>query len=242
MARDALRAVQTPQAFRYETLLAAHSRAQAAGMHDFIDDAAVVEWAGIPVTVFEGQSDNMKLTTADDFARAETMLATKLADVRTATGFDVHAFGPGDHVMLGGLRIAHTQALTGHSDADVVLHALTDAILGALADGDIGQHFPPTDVRWRGAASDQFLAFAAERVRARGGRLCLLDVTVLCEAPRIGPHRDAMRARIAAIAGIAPGRIAVKATTTEQLGFLGRGEGIAALATATIRLPEDRDD
>jgi 2-C-methyl-D-erythritol 4-phosphate cytidylyltransferase/2-C-methyl-D-erythritol 2,4-cyclodiphosphate synthase len=166
----------------------------------------------------------------------------QLSDVRTGTGFDVHAFGQGDHVMLGGVRIAHDRAAIGHSDADVVLHALTDAILGALADGDIGQHFPPTDQRWRGASSDQFLAFAVEKVRAKGGRISLLDVAVLCEAPRIGPHRDAIRESIARIAGISISRVAVKATTTERLGFTGRGEGIAALATATVRLPESADD
>jgi 2-C-methyl-D-erythritol 4-phosphate cytidylyltransferase/2-C-methyl-D-erythritol 2,4-cyclodiphosphate synthase len=157
--------------------------------------------------------------------------------VRIGTGYDVHAFGPGDHVMLGGIRIPHTQALSGHSDADVALHALVDAILGALADGDIGAHFPPGDAQWRGASSDRFLSFAAERVRARGGRIAHLDVSFICEAPRIGPYRDAMRARIADIAGVAIDRVAVKATTNEKLGFIGRGEGIAALATATLRLP-----
>jgi 2-C-methyl-D-erythritol 4-phosphate cytidylyltransferase/2-C-methyl-D-erythritol 2,4-cyclodiphosphate synthase len=160
-----------------------------------------------------------------------------LSDVRTGTGIDVHAFGSGDHVVLGGVRIAHSRALTGHSDADVVLHALTDAILGALADGDIGAHFPPSDPQWRGAASDRFLKFAVERVAARGGRIAHLDVTIVCEAPKIGPHRDAMRARIAEIAGMAIERVAVKATTSEQLGFTGRGEGIACTATATVRLP-----
>jgi 2-C-methyl-D-erythritol 4-phosphate cytidylyltransferase/2-C-methyl-D-erythritol 2,4-cyclodiphosphate synthase len=160
-----------------------------------------------------------------------------LGDVRTGSGLDVHAFGPGDHVMLGGVRIAHTQALTGHSDADVALHALTDAILGALADADIGAHFPPSDPQWRGASSDRFLAFAVERVRARKGRIAHLDLTIVCEAPRIGPHRDAMRTNIARLAGISAERVGVKATTSEKLGFTGRGEGIAAYATATIRLP-----
>jgi 2-C-methyl-D-erythritol 4-phosphate cytidylyltransferase/2-C-methyl-D-erythritol 2,4-cyclodiphosphate synthase len=160
-----------------------------------------------------------------------------LGDVRTGSGLDVHAFGPGDHVMLGGVRIAHTRALTGHSDADVALHALTDAILGALADGDIGAHFPPSDPQWRGASSDRFLAFAVERVRARKGRIAHLDLTIVCEAPRIGTHRDAMRANIARLAGIGAERVGVKATTSEKLGFTGRGEGIAAYATATIRLP-----
>src|SRR6202035_4951516 len=160
-----------------------------------------------------------------------------LTDVRTGFGYDVHAFGPGDHVTLGGVRIAHMQGLSGHSDADVVLHALVDAILGALADGDIGQHFPPSDPQWKGAASEKFLAFACERVRARSGVIAHLDVTVVCEAPRIGPHRDAMRARIAAIAGIPIGRVAIKATTSDKMGFTGRSEGLVAMATATVRLP-----
>jgi 2-C-methyl-D-erythritol 4-phosphate cytidylyltransferase/2-C-methyl-D-erythritol 2,4-cyclodiphosphate synthase len=157
--------------------------------------------------------------------------------VRIGNGIDVHAFGPGDHVIIGGVRIPHAQALTGHSDADVGLHALTDAILGALADGDIGAHFPPSDPQWRGASSDRFLKFAVERVTARGGRIAHLDLTIVCEAPKIGPHRDALRAAIARIAGLDIGRVAVKATTSERLGFTGRGEGIAAYATATIRLP-----
>jgi 2-C-methyl-D-erythritol 4-phosphate cytidylyltransferase/2-C-methyl-D-erythritol 2,4-cyclodiphosphate synthase len=160
-----------------------------------------------------------------------------LGDVRTGTGIDVHAFGPGDHVIIGGIRIPHPQALTGHSDADVGLHALVDAILGALADGDIGKHFPPTDPRWKGAASDQFLKFAVERVAKRGGKIAHLDLTVICEAPKIGPHRDAIRQRIAEIADLSIERVAVKATTSEQLGFTGRKEGIAAIATATVRLP-----
>jgi 2-C-methyl-D-erythritol 4-phosphate cytidylyltransferase/2-C-methyl-D-erythritol 2,4-cyclodiphosphate synthase len=158
-------------------------------------------------------------------------------DVRTGNGFDVHAFADGDHIMLGGVRIAHTRGVTGHSDADVALHALVDAILGALADGDIGQHFPPSDPQWKGAASEKFLAFACERVRARSGVIAHLDVTIVCEAPRIGPHRDAMRGRIAAIAGIGIDRVGVKATTSEKLGFTGRGDGIVAMATATVRLP-----
>jgi 2-C-methyl-D-erythritol 4-phosphate cytidylyltransferase / 2-C-methyl-D-erythritol 2,4-cyclodiphosphate synthase len=239
--RDQLRTVQTPQAFRYAPLLDAHRQAAAKGIADFPDDAALAEWAGMAVSVFEGEQGNVKLTTAEDLRRAE-MGAAALSDVRTATGFDVHSFTDGDHVWLGGMRIAHNRALSGHSDADVVLHALTDAVLGAIADGDIGQHFPPSDPQWRGASSDRFLAFAAERVRARGGVITLLDATILCEAPRIGPHRDAMRARIAEIAGISASRVAVKATTTEQLGFLGRREGIAAMATATVRLPGGADD
>jgi 2-C-methyl-D-erythritol 4-phosphate cytidylyltransferase/2-C-methyl-D-erythritol 2,4-cyclodiphosphate synthase len=235
--RAQLRLVQTPQAFAFATLLEAHQRARAAGREDFTDDAALAEWAGIKVATFEGETANVKLTTADDFVRAAAAELASLTDVRTGFGYDVHAFGPGDHVTLGGLRIAHSQGLSGHSDADVVLHALVDAILGALADGDIGVHFPPSDPQWRGASSDRFLAFAIERLRARKGRIAHLDVNVVSEAPRIGPHRDAMRARIAGIAGIDVTRVAVKATTSEKLGFIGRSEGMAAFATATVRLP-----
>jgi 2-C-methyl-D-erythritol 4-phosphate cytidylyltransferase/2-C-methyl-D-erythritol 2,4-cyclodiphosphate synthase len=235
--RAQLRLVQTPQAFAFATLLEAHQRARAAGREDFTDDAALAEWAGIKVSTFEGEAANVKLTTADDFVRAGVAELATLTDVRTGFGYDVHAFGAGDHVTLGGVRIAHMQGLSGHSDADVVLHALVDAILGALADGDIGVHFPPSDPQWRGASSDRFLAFAVERVRARKGRIAHLDVNVVCEAPRIGPHRDAMRMRIAEIAGIDPTRVAVKATTSERLGFIGRSEGMAAFATATVRLP-----
>jgi 2-C-methyl-D-erythritol 4-phosphate cytidylyltransferase/2-C-methyl-D-erythritol 2,4-cyclodiphosphate synthase len=235
--RSQLRAVQTPQAFAFALLFAAHRKAQAAGRDDFTDDAALAEWAGHQVAVFEGEAANVKLTTSDDFQRAEALRLTALADVRIGSGFDVHAFGDGNHVMLGGVRIGHDRGLSGHSDADVVLHAVVDAILGALADGDIGAHFPPSDPQWRGASSDRFLAFAVERVRARGGMIAHLDITVVCEAPRIGPHRDAIRECVAAIAGIEPSRVAVKATTSEKMGFTGRGEGIVAMATATVRLP-----
>jgi 2-C-methyl-D-erythritol 4-phosphate cytidylyltransferase/2-C-methyl-D-erythritol 2,4-cyclodiphosphate synthase len=235
--RGRLRMVQTPQAFGYDLIVEAHRRAVAAGRDDFTDDAALAEWAGHRVHVFEGESANVKLTTNDDFSRAEMIRAAALGDIRTGNGFDVHAFADGDHVMLGGIRIPHSRGVTGHSDADVALHALVDAILGALAEGDIGQHFPPSDPQWKGASSDRFLAFACERVRARGGMIAHLDVTVVCEAPRVSPHRDAMRARIAAITGIADARVAIKATTSERLGFTGRGEGIVAMATATVRLP-----
>jgi 2-C-methyl-D-erythritol 4-phosphate cytidylyltransferase/2-C-methyl-D-erythritol 2,4-cyclodiphosphate synthase len=235
--RNHLRMVQTPQAFGFDLIMAAHRRAVAAGRDDFSDDAALAEWAGHRVSVFEGEAGNVKLTTNDDFARAENLRHAALADVRTGNGFDVHAFADGDHVMLGGVRIPHPRGVTGHSDADVALHALVDAILGALAEGDIGQHFPPSDPQWKGASSDRFLDFACERVRERGGIIANLDVTVVCEAPRVSPHRDAMRERIAAIAGISASRVAVKATTSEKLGFTGRGEGIVAMATATVRLP-----
>jgi 2-C-methyl-D-erythritol 4-phosphate cytidylyltransferase / 2-C-methyl-D-erythritol 2,4-cyclodiphosphate synthase len=235
--RSLLRMVQTPQAFGFALIMAAHRRAAAEGLEDFTDDAALAEWAGHRVSVFEGEAGNIKLTTNDDFVRAEMVRQATLADVRTGNGFDVHAFADGDHVMLGGVRIPYARGVTGHSDADVVLHALVDAILGALADGDIGQHFPPSDPQWKGASSDRFLKFACERVRARGGVIANLDVTVVCEAPRVSPHRDAMRERIAAIAGISAGRVAVKATTSEKMGFTGRSEGLVAMATATVRLP-----
>jgi len=237
--RSRLRAIQTPQAFAFKPLLAAHRRAALEGRDDFTDDAALAEWAGMKVSVFEGEPGNIKITNAEDFMRAEAMQAAQLSDVRTGTGIDVHAFGPGDHVIIGGLRIPHTQALTGHSDADVGLHALVDAILGALADGDIGSHFPPSDPQWKGAASDRFFTFAVDRVKARGGMIAHLDLTIVCELPKIGPHRDALRANIARLAGIDVTRVAVKATTSEKLGFTGRGEGIAAYATATVRLPWD---
>jgi 2-C-methyl-D-erythritol 4-phosphate cytidylyltransferase/2-C-methyl-D-erythritol 2,4-cyclodiphosphate synthase len=235
--RRHLRLVQTPQAFAFAPLLDAHRRAKAAGRDDFTDDAQLAEWSGLEVATFEGEAGNVKLTTNDDFVRAEAAKLAALSDVRTGFGFDVHAFGDGDHVMLGGVRISHGRGLSGHSDADVVLHALVDALLGALADGDIGVHFPPTDPQWRGASSDQFLAYAVERVRSRGGRIAHLDVTVVCEAPRIGPHRDAIRARIAEIAALPIERVGVKATTSEKMGFTGRGEGMAAFANATVRLP-----
>jgi 2-C-methyl-D-erythritol 4-phosphate cytidylyltransferase / 2-C-methyl-D-erythritol 2,4-cyclodiphosphate synthase len=235
--RSTLRIVQTPQAFAFNLILEAHRRAAAARRESFTDDAALAEWAGQRVSVFAGEAANLKVTTADDFARAEMTRLAALSDVRTGNGFDVHAFAEGDHVMLAGIRIPHPRGVTGHSDADVALHALVDAILGALAEGDIGAHFPPNDPQWKGAASDRFLAFACERVRKRGGLIAHLDVTIVCEAPRISPHRDAMRARIADIANVAIDRVAVKATTSEKLGFTGRGEGISAMATATIRLP-----
>jgi len=235
--RGQMRTVQTPQAFNYKLLLDAHRRAAAAGRDDFPDDAALVEWAGLNVTIFQGEAANMKMTTPEDFSRVDRD-AQSLTDVRTGIGYDIHSFEDGgDHVWLGGIKIPHTRKLSGHSDADVILHALVDAILGALGDGDIGVHFPPSDEKWRGASSDRFLAFAVERVKARGGMVAHLDAAVVCEAPKVNPHREAMRKRIAEIAGISVDRVGVKATTNEKLGALGREEGIAAMATATIRLP-----
>ncbi|RFB80256.1 bifunctional 2-C-methyl-D-erythritol 4-phosphate cytidylyltransferase/2-C-methyl-D-erythritol 2,4-cyclodiphosphate synthase [Methylovirgula sp. 4M-Z18] len=235
--RAMLRAIQTPQAFRFDLILAAHRQAAQADLRAFTDDAALMEWAGHRVHVFPGDPSNMKLTTEEDFAAAETRLLLTCPDIRIGQGYDVHAFVPGDHVWLGGVKIPHDQALSGHSDADVLLHALTDAILGALGDGDIGQHFPPSDPQWKGAASHLFLRDAVRRVKARGGIIAHLDGTLVCEAPKVGPHREAMRTAIAEIAGISRDRVGVKATTSEKLGFTGRREGIAALATATIRLP-----
>jgi 2-C-methyl-D-erythritol 4-phosphate cytidylyltransferase/2-C-methyl-D-erythritol 2,4-cyclodiphosphate synthase len=235
--RARLRIAQTPQVFRYEAILDAHRRAARDKRNDFTDDAALAEWAGLTVATFEGDVANMKLTTPEDFVREEARLASRLGDIRTGTGYDVHAFGAGDHVMICGLRVPHTKGFRAHSDGDVGLHALVDAILGALADGDIGSHFPPSDMKWKGASSDRFLKYAVERVTARGGRIANLEVTLICERPKIGPLRDQMRARIAEIAGVNISRVAVKATTSERLGFTGREEGIAATASATIRLP-----
>ena len=235
--RARLRIAQTPQVFRFEAILDAHRRAARDKRTDFTDDAALAEWAGLTVATFEGDVANMKLTTPKDFVREEARLASLLGDIRTGTGYDVHAFGAGDHVMICGIHVPHTKGFLAHSDGDVGLHALVDAILGALADGDIGSHFPPSDMKWKGASSDQFLKYAVERVTARGGRIANLEVTLICERPKIGPLRDQMRARIAGISGVNISRVAVKATTSEKLGFTGREEGIAATASATIRLP-----
>jgi 2-C-methyl-D-erythritol 4-phosphate cytidylyltransferase/2-C-methyl-D-erythritol 2,4-cyclodiphosphate synthase len=236
--RAGLWRAQTPQGFRYADIVEAHARAAAAGNADLTDDAAVAELAGLAVVLVPGNESNRKLTTAEDLAMAEKAFAAPPAamDVRTGQGFDVHRFTDGDHVWLCGVRIPHTHALEGHSDADVALHALTDALLGAIGAGDIGQHFPDTDQRWKGAPSHLFLAEAARLVRAQGGRIGNVDLTILCEAPKIAPHRDAMRRRIAEILGLDLSRVSVKATTTEKLGFTGRREGIAALATATVIL------
>ncbi|MGA3303259.1 MAG: bifunctional 2-C-methyl-D-erythritol 4-phosphate cytidylyltransferase/2-C-methyl-D-erythritol 2,4-cyclodiphosphate synthase [Methylovirgula sp.] len=235
--RTSLRTVQTPQAFRFALILDAHRRAAKDGVTGLTDDAAIAEWAGHKVHVFEGEPENMKITSADDIALAESKMLGTLQDIRMGQGFDVHAFGPGDHVWLGGVKIPHDQALLGHSDADVLSHAITDAILGAIADGDIGSHFPPSDPQWRGAASSIFLAAAAKHVRERGGMIAHIDATLICERPKIGPHRDAIRASLAKIVGMPIERIAIKATTSEHLGFTGRDEGMAAMAVVTVRLP-----
>lgn len=229
--REGLWRAQTPQGFRYADILEAHRKLASQSL---TDDAAVAEAAGLPVALAQGNEDNFKLTTEDDFARAERMLGT--GDIRVGSGFDVHRFDEGNTVMLCGIEIKYDKALAGHSDADVGLHAITDALLGAIGEGDIGSHFPPSEAQWRGADSSLFLRHAAELVGQRGGEIRHLDVTLICEEPKIGPHRDAMRARVAAVAGIGIDRVSVKATTTEGLGFTGRGEGIAAQATATVRL------
>lgn len=237
--RQNLWRAQTPQGFRFSKILEAHNAAFEAGRTDFTDDAAIAEWAGLRVAIVEGSARNLKLTTEEDFALAEQLIAppTGMGEYRTGTGFDVHRFCEGDHVWLCGVRIDHDRGLEGHSDADVGLHALTDALFGAIADGDIGQHFPPSDQRWAGTASHVFLREAARRVAERGGQVMNVDVTLLCEAPKISPHREAMRTTIADILGIGIDRVSVKATTTEGLGFTGRREGIAALASATVLLP-----
>ena len=240
--REGLQSAETPQGFRFGAILDAHRKAAAEGQ-DCTDDAAVAELAGIPVRVVAGDAANIKLTTSEDIAMADRRELAEAAlacgDIRVGTGYDVHAFGPGSEVMLGGVAVPHTRGVVGHSDADVVLHALTDAVLGAIAEGDIGSHFPPSDPQWKGASSDRFLAFAVERVRARGGRIGNVDIAVVAEGPRISRHRDAMRVRIAEICGITADRVGVKATTNESLGFIGRGEGLAAHAVATVRLPVD---
>lgn len=232
--RSALWRAQTPQGFRFEAILAAH---RAAIGRALTDDAAVAEAAGLAPLVVEGSEDNLKVTTPQDLAAAERLVAARQGDIRVGQGFDVHPFAPGDHLWICGVKIPHGSGLAGHSDADVALHALTDAILGAIGAGDIGMHFPPSDPRWRGAASDQFLRHAADLVRVQGGAVAAVDVTIICERPKIGPHRTAMIERIAGILGVVPSRVSVKATTTEKLGFTGRAEGIAAQAVATVRLP-----
>jgi 2-C-methyl-D-erythritol 4-phosphate cytidylyltransferase/2-C-methyl-D-erythritol 2,4-cyclodiphosphate synthase len=232
VAREGLWRAQTPQGFEFSVILDAHRRIDS---RTLTDDAAVAEAAGIPVMLVAGSEDNFKITREEDFQRAETLLAGQ-GDIRVGTGFDAHCFAEGNGLTICGIWINHDKSVTGHSDADVALHALTDAVLGAIGAADIGSHFPPSDPRWRDAESAVFLRHAVSLVAARGGAIRHLDVTLICEAPKIGPHRDAMKARIAEIAGIGVDRVSVKATTTEGLGFTGRGEGIAAQAAATVRL------
>lgn len=241
--RDGLWRAQTPQAFPFDELLAAHRAEAVAGGAPALDDAGVFRRAGHAVRLVGGPSENIKITRAEDMARgerhlkAEAAMAAGHADIRVGHGFDVHRFVPGDHVWLCGVRIPHSAALSGHSDADVGLHALADALYGAIGDGDIGQHFPPSDPQWRGAESHVFLTHAGGRVAERGGRIGNVDVTLLCERPKIGPHAAAMRARIGDILGLPPERVSIKATTMERMGFVGREEGMGAIATATVLLP-----
>ena len=241
VARAGLMAVQTPQGFRYDLIRAAHRRAAEEQIADMTDDSSIAEWAGLAVAVVAGDPENRKLTTAADLSEAEWRSAAKAAlataDVRIGHGFDVHGFEPGDFVTLCGVRIAHERRLSGHSDADAPLHALTDAILGAIGEGDIGVHFPPSDPQWRGADSAVFLRHALTLLLARGGRLANVDITIIAEAPKIAPHVPAMRNRLSEILGIKGDRIGIKATTSENLGFTGRREGLVAMAVATVRLP-----
>jgi 2-C-methyl-D-erythritol 4-phosphate cytidylyltransferase/2-C-methyl-D-erythritol 2,4-cyclodiphosphate synthase len=230
--RSGLFAAQTPQGFHFEAILAAH-RAHGG---EAADDVEVARAAGLPVEIVSGDARNLKITLPDDFGRARALMGETM-DIRTGTGFDVHAFGPGNHVTLCGVAIPHGHGLLGHSDADVGMHALTDAIYGALADGDIGRHFPPSDPQWKGASSDIFLSHAAARARERGFAISNCDVTLICEHPKIGPHAPEMMGKLASILGIETGRVSVKATTSERLGFTGREEGIAAMASVTLVAP-----
>ncbi|MFC3169318.1 bifunctional 2-C-methyl-D-erythritol 4-phosphate cytidylyltransferase/2-C-methyl-D-erythritol 2,4-cyclodiphosphate synthase [Paracoccus fontiphilus] len=227
--RDGLFRAQTPQGFALDQISKAHR------LHpdDAADDVELALKAGVPVAITPGSEDNLKITFPADFARAERILGTAM-DIRLGNGYDVHAFGPGDYVWLCGVQVAHDAGLVGHSDADVGMHALTDAIYGALAEGDIGRHFPPSDPQWKGADSAIFLRHAADLARQRGFIFGNADVTLICEAPKIGPHAAAMQARLAAIMGVDASRVSVKATTSERLGFTGRREGIAAIATAAL--------
>lgn len=235
--RNLLFNAQTPQAFPFSLILNAHEAAARNVTKKFTDDASIAEWAGMAVRLVEGSPDNVKITYARDIEMANAKLSGGLPDVRTGNGYDVHALEPGDAVILCGVRIPHDRKLSGHSDADVALHALTDALLATCGAGDIGVHFPPSEARWKGAASSIFVEHAAKMIAERSGRITNVDITLICEAPRVGPHRAAMTAAIQSMLGIAPDRISIKATTNEGLGFVGRQEGIAAIATATVVYP-----
>ncbi len=234
--RNGLYAVQTPQIFPFGALLLAHSAAETSKRDDFTDDCSLMQWHGHKISIVSGSKDNFKITVSEDFVRAETMFYTQtlIPDVRVGQGYDIHSHGPGDHVTLCGVKIPHSRGLDGHSDADVGLHALTDALLATIGAGDIGTHFPPSDPQWRGAASRIFLEHAAKLVRAAGGIITLADVTLICEEPKIGPHRAAMTAIMSESLQIDPSRVSVKATTNERIGAIGRKEGICALANATV--------
>lgn len=232
---------QTPQAFDFKFIFEVHKKAVLENITSFTDDCGLAEWAGQNIIMIDGGSGNFKITNPEDFELAECILKGRsimLNDVRVGTGYDVHAFEPGDSVILGGVSIPHNRKLKGHSDADVALHAITDAVLGALADGDIGTHFPPSDPQWEGVSSDRFLIDAVRRVHDKDGKIRHIDLTIVCEEPKIAIHRPAMKKSIATICNLEEDRISVKATTSERLGFTGRREGIAALATVTLGLPE----
>ncbi|MEK0081528.1 bifunctional 2-C-methyl-D-erythritol 4-phosphate cytidylyltransferase/2-C-methyl-D-erythritol 2,4-cyclodiphosphate synthase [Benzoatithermus flavus] len=234
-ARDGLARAQTPQGFRFPLILAAHRAAEDRG---YTDDTAIAAAAGLEVATVAGESRNMKLTLPEDLGLAEALLRSPALRWRTGLGFDVHAFAEGRPLILCGVRIPHDRGLAGHSDADVAFHAVTDAILGTLGAGDIGTHFPPGDPRWRDADSARFLRHAVELLAARGGRIENVDLVIVCERPKIGPHREAMTARLAEVLGVGPDQVGIKATTSEKLGFTGRGEGIAAQAVVSVALPE----
>lgn len=245
--REGIFQAQTPQGFAFDPLYEAHEQAMADGRHDYSDDAVVFEAYVGPVALSAGDRNNWKITEPQDFELARQMLQSQeskimIPDVRVGHGYDVHAFEAGTEITLCGIKIPHDQSLKGHSDADVGLHALTDAVLGALADGDIGSHFPPSDPKWKAAASDQFLKHAISLATKRGALITHLDVTLVCETPKIGPHRDDMRQRIADISDVSLDRVSVKATTSEQLGFTGRKEGISAMATATLVFTTEQTD
>jgi len=238
--RAGLFAAQTPQSFPFAPILDAHNAAFALGRTDFTDDAAIAEWQSIPVRVVEGSADNTKITWAKDIEMADQRLRQDMVafpDIRTGNGYDVHSFEPGDHVWLCGVKIPHTHKLNGHSDADVALHALTDALLATRGAGDIGTHFPPSDPQWKGAASRQFVEFAVKTVREAGGRIANADITLIAEEPKIGPHREAMTAELSDMLGVSADRVSVKATTNEKMGFVGRKEGIASIVTVSVIYP-----
>ncbi|MBE7185520.1 MAG: bifunctional 2-C-methyl-D-erythritol 4-phosphate cytidylyltransferase/2-C-methyl-D-erythritol 2,4-cyclodiphosphate synthase [Methylobacterium mesophilicum] len=239
LPRQGLWAAQTPQGFPFASILEAHRKADMEGRHDFTDDAAIAEWAGLPVRLVEGSAENAKLTWTRDIERARAMISAqpRFPDVRAGTGYDVHAFEPGEEVWLCGVAIPFNRKLSGHSDADAPLHALTDALLATCGAGDIGTHFPPSDPQWKGVASRRFVEHAAKIVREAGGRIANADITIVAEAPKVGPHREAMTALLGEMLGIAPNRISVKATTNERMGFVGREEGIAAFATVSVVYP-----
>ena len=228
---------QTPQVFPYRAVLEAHEVAVTAGQADFTDDASIMEWAGHHVQIVQGDDLNMKVTYPTDFTVVKALLANR--ETRVGQGYDVHRFTDGDKVVLCGVEIPHDFSLEGHSDADVALHAVTDALLGTIGAGDIGVHFPPSEAEWKDAASEQFVRFAVAKVREAGGEISNVDIAILAEVPKIGPYRDAMQLNLARMLGISPDRVGVKATTNERLGFIGRKEGIAALATASVKLSFD---